>query len=65
MNGLIGLLVLLIALPAPKFIGVETVETLQLFFYSLLLIPLKLWSPAFQTLLPLKYCNGYSPNLFS
>jgi len=35
--GYLSFLILLIALPAPKFIGPETIETVQLFLFSLLL----------------------------
>lgn len=35
--GDLSFLILLIALPAPKFIGPETVEIVQLMFFSLLL----------------------------
>jgi hypothetical protein len=41
----------LIALPAPKFIGAETIETIQLFFFSLLLTtPIQSWPPAYISL---------------
>jgi len=47
----LSFLILLIALPAPKFIGAETIETIQLFFFSLLLTtPIQSWPPAYISL---------------
>jgi hypothetical protein len=58
--GYVSMFILLFALPAPKFIGIETVQIIQLFFFSILLAnPISYWSPIYKVLTPLQYSNGY------
>lgn len=56
---------LLIGLIAPKFIGLELILTLQLIFFSQLLIhDVKNWPPGFVFLKYLKYSTGFN-DIFS
>lgn len=52
---------LMMGLITPKFIGLESILTLQLIFYSqLLIVDLAKWPPGFVFLKYLRYASGYN-----
>ncbi len=58
---ILNVLLLLIGLFSPKFIGLESILTLQLIFYSQLLITnVSKIPPGFVFLKSLKYASGYN-----
>jgi len=60
-----GYVVALLSLFSDKFIAVEGLNTIQLTFFSLLLIYQNSnWPQAVVALLPLKYSTGFNPLIF-